>query len=88
MAGFSIRHVPFGRPRHTHRDHPRLDSCLGRIWGNNSFAGNLEGKTQTMPLAIYIGFEENIKIALVLSVMLLVVSLVFLAFLRKLEEPS
>ena len=62
--------------------------ALGEFGATILFAGNLEGKTQTMPLAIYIGFEQNIKIALVLSVMLLAVSLVFLAFLKKLEEPS
>ena len=62
--------------------------ALGEFGATILFAGNLEGTTQTMPLAIYIGFEQNIKIALVLSVMLLAVSLVFLALLRKLEEPS
>jgi molybdate transport system permease protein len=62
--------------------------ALGEFGATILFAGNLEGKTQTMPLAIYIGFEENIHIALVLSVMLLAVSLVFLALLRKLEEPN
>jgi len=62
--------------------------ALGEFGATLLFAGNLEGKTQTMPLAIYIGFEENIHIALVLSVMLLAVSVVLLALLRKLEEPS
>ncbi len=62
--------------------------ALGEFGATILFAGNLEGTTQTMPLAIYIGFEQNIKIALVLSVMLLAVSLVFMALLRKLEEPS
>ncbi|MGA7192345.1 MAG: ABC transporter permease [Anaerolineales bacterium] len=62
--------------------------ALGEFGATLLFAGNLEGKTQTMPLAIYIGFEENIHIALVLSVMLLAVSMILLALLRKLEEPS
>ena len=62
--------------------------ALGEFGATLLFAGNLEGKTQTMPLAIYIGFEENIHIALVLSVMLLAVSVILLALLRKLEEPS
>lgn len=61
--------------------------ALGEFGATILFAGNLEGATQTMPLAIYIGFEQNIKIALVLSVLLLVVSLVFMTLLRKLEEP-
>jgi molybdate transport system permease protein len=61
--------------------------ALGEFGATILFAGNLEGTTQTMPLAIYIGFEQNTKIAAVLSVMLLAVSLLFLALLRKLEEP-
>jgi molybdate transport system permease protein len=62
--------------------------ALGEFGATLLFAGNLEGTTQTLPLAIYVGFEQNTQIALVLSVMLLAVSLVFLALLRKLEAPS
>jgi len=61
---------------------------LGEFGATLLFAGNLEGKTQTMPLAIYIGFEQGLGIAIVLSVILLAVSLVLLAFLRKLELQS
>jgi molybdate transport system permease protein len=52
------------------------------------FAGNLEGKTQTMPLAIYVGFEQGLGIALILSMVLLAVSLTLLAVLRRLELQS
>lgn len=62
--------------------------ALGEFGATLLFAGNLEGKTQTMPLAIYIGFETNTHIALVLSVLLLAVSLVFLALLRRLETQG
>ena len=31
------------------------------------FAGNLQGVTQTMPLAIYLGFESNLDNAVTLS---------------------
>lgn len=62
--------------------------ALGEFGATLLFAGNLEGKTQTMPLAIYIGFEQGLGIALVLSVILLTVSLVLLSFLRKLELLS
>jgi len=58
---------------------------LGEFGATILFAGDFEGTTQTMPLAIYVGFEQNIKIAVLLSVMLLAVSLVFMALLRKLE---
>jgi molybdate transport system permease protein len=62
--------------------------ALGEFGATLLFAGNLEGKTQTMPLAIYIGFEQGLGIALVLSVILLAVSLGLLTFLRKLELQS
>jgi molybdate transport system permease protein len=58
---------------------------LGEFGATLLFAGNLEGKTQTMPLAIYVGFEQGLGIALVLSVVLLAVSFILLVLLRKLE---
>jgi molybdate transport system permease protein len=61
---------------------------LGEFGATLLFAGNLEGKTQTMPLAIYVGFEQGLGIALVLSVVLLAVSFVLLVFLRRLELQS
>ncbi len=60
--------------------------ALGEFGATLLFAGNLEGKTQTMPLAIYVGFEQGLGIALVLSIILLAVSLVLLAFLRRLDR--
>lgn len=62
--------------------------ALGEFGATLLFAGNLEGKTQTMPLAIYVGFEQGLGIALVLSLILLGVSLVLLTLLRKLELQS
>ncbi|OGN93269.1 MAG: molybdenum ABC transporter permease subunit [Chloroflexi bacterium RBG_13_48_10] len=59
--------------------------ALGEFGATLLFAGNLEGKTQTMPLAIYVGFEQGLGIALVLSVVLLAVSFVLLVLLRRLE---
>jgi molybdate transport system permease protein len=61
---------------------------LGEFGATLLFAGNLEGKTQTMPLAIYVGFEQGLGVALVLSVLLLAVSFVLLALLRRLEYQS
>ena len=37
------------------------------------FAGNFMGKTQTMPLAIYIAMESDLTTALVLATLLIVV---------------
>ncbi len=49
------------------------------------FAGNLVGKTQTMPLAIYLGFESDLGVAIALSVMLIFVSVLLLGITRRLE---
>jgi molybdate transport system permease protein len=62
--------------------------ALGEFGATLLFAGNLEGKTQTMPLAIYVGFEQGLGVALVLSVILLAVSLILLTLLRRLELQS
>ncbi len=48
--------------------------ALGEFGATILFAGNLQGVTQTMPLAIYIGFEVNIETAATLSVILLALS--------------
>lgn len=45
--------------------------ALGEFGATIIFAGNLPGRTQTMPLAIYIGFELELSVALTLSVILL-----------------
>ncbi len=48
--------------------------ALGEFGATILFAGNLSGQTQTMPLAIYLGFEVNLDIALTLSTLLVAVS--------------
>lgn len=60
--------------------------ALGEFGATILFAGNLIGRTQTMPLAIYIGFESNRGAALALSLLLLGVSAGLLAMLRRLER--
>lgn len=45
--------------------------ALGEFGATLLFAGNMPGSTQTMPLAIYVGFESNIQQALALSALLL-----------------
>ncbi len=59
--------------------------ALGEFGATILFAGNLVGVTQTMPLAIYLGFESDLGVAVALSVMLLVVSVLLLAITRRLE---
>lgn len=60
--------------------------ALGEFGATILFAGNLEGVTQTMPLAIYLGFERDLGVAIALSVMLMAVSVGLLAITRRLEK--
>jgi molybdate transport system permease protein len=48
--------------------------ALGEFGATILFAGNFQGRTQTMPLAIYLGFELDLRISLTLSIILLAVS--------------
>ncbi len=56
--------------------------ALGEFGATIIFAGNFPGITQTMPLAIYIGFESNFQAALVLSVILLGVAFLVLVVVK------
>ncbi|HNM38579.1 MAG TPA: hypothetical protein PKI33_16020, partial [Anaerolineales bacterium] len=62
--------------------------ALGEFGATILFAGNLEGITQTMPMAIYLGFERNVGVALSLSVVLIFVSTLLLLLTRKLEKEK
>jgi len=62
--------------------------ALGEFGATILFAGNLEGVTQTMPMAIYLGFERNLGIALALSVVLVIVSVFLLMLTRRLEKQG
>jgi molybdate transport system permease protein len=44
--------------------------ALGEFGATIIFAGNYPGRTQTMPLAIYLGFELDLGVALTLSLIL------------------
>ena len=56
--------------------------ALGEFGATITFAGNFPGRTQTMPLAIYLANESDPQAALVLSMVLVVVSFVVLVALR------
>lgn len=56
--------------------------ALGEFGATILFAGNFPGRTQTMPLAIYIGFELDLKVALALSAILVVFSFIVLAVVK------
>lgn len=56
--------------------------ALGEFGATITFAGNIQGRTQTTPLAVYLLLESRPDIAIALSVVLLVVCIAVLAFLR------
>jgi molybdate transport system permease protein len=56
--------------------------ALGEFGATITFAGNFPGRTQTMPLAVYLALETDLKAAIVLSLILLTVSVAILAGLR------
>jgi molybdate transport system permease protein len=62
--------------------------ALGEFGATITFAGNLPGATQTMPLAVYIALETNLQAAVALSLVLLVISLAVLIALRDRWFPT
>lgn len=56
--------------------------ALGEFGATITFAGNLQGKTQTMPLAVFNAFESNPETAIALSLVLVVISIAVLVGLR------
>lgn len=62
--------------------------ALGEFGATIMFAGNLIGRTQTMPLAIYIAMESDLTAALVLSAILVLVSFTVLFLVRALLHRS
>jgi molybdate transport system permease protein len=62
--------------------------ALGEFGATIIFAGNYPGRTQTMPLAVYIGFEIDMNQALTLAMILLLISLVMLLTIRALLKSG
>ena len=56
--------------------------ALGEFGATITFAGNMPGVTQTMPLAVYLALQSDVEAAIVLSVLLLAVSLTVLVCIR------
>jgi molybdate transport system permease protein len=61
--------------------------ALGEFGATIIFAGNFAGRTQTMPLAIYLGFEINLKLALTLAVILISFSFLVLVLVKQVLYP-
>jgi molybdate transport system permease protein len=62
--------------------------ALGEFGATITFAGNLPGVTQTMPLAVYLALETDLQAAIALSLVLLAISLAVLVVLRDRFLPS
>ena len=56
--------------------------ALGEFGATITFAGNIIGRTQTLPLAVYLALEGNPDVAIALSLVLLGVSLIVIVSLR------
>ncbi len=57
--------------------------ALGEFGATITFAGNLQGRTQTLPLAVFVALERDRDTALALSVLLMAVSLAIIVGLRR-----
>ncbi|GAP14324.1 molybdate ABC transporter, permease protein [Longilinea arvoryzae] len=66
--------------------------ALGEFGATIIFAGNYPGRTQTMPSAIYIGFQMDMSVAITLAVILVVISFIALItvkwFVYRYVEPE
>jgi len=56
--------------------------ALGEFGATIIFAGNFPGRTQTMPLAIYVGFEIDQNVALTLAIILISFSFLTLLIIK------
>ncbi|MGH8915009.1 MAG: ABC transporter permease [Acidimicrobiia bacterium] len=57
--------------------------ALGEFGATITFAGNLQGRTQTMPLAVFVALESDRDTAVALSLVMVAVSLTVLVVLRE-----
>ncbi len=57
--------------------------ALGEFGATITFAGNLPGTTQTMPLAVYLALEQDPEAAIALALVLLALSVAVLVALRE-----
>ncbi len=57
--------------------------ALGEFGATITFAGNLQGRTQTLPLAVFVALESDRDVAVALSLVMVVVSLAVLLALRE-----
>ncbi|MEX1125548.1 MAG: ABC transporter permease subunit, partial [Acidimicrobiia bacterium] len=56
--------------------------AFGEFGATITFAGNLQGRTQTLPLAVFVALESDRDTAVAISLIMVVVSLAVLIALR------
>ena len=56
--------------------------AVGEFGATVTFAGNLQGETQTLPLAVFVALESNRDTAIALSLFMVAISLTILVLLR------
>ncbi len=61
---------------------------LGEFGATVTFAGNLPGRTQTLPLATFLALETDLDQAVLLSMLLLAPTIVVLVLLRNRWKPA
>ena len=57
--------------------------AFGEFGATITFAGNLQGRTQTLPLAVYVALQSDRGVAVAISLVMVIVSLVVLIGLRE-----
>lgn len=62
--------------------------ALGEFGATIMFAGNLMGRTQTLPLAIYTAMESDLDAALVISAILVAISFFVLLTVKRLSKQG
>jgi molybdate transport system permease protein len=59
---------------------------LGEFGATIMFAGNFQGRTQTMPLAIYTAMQGDLDVSLCLALILVTISFLIIAFVKTLTR--
>lgn len=57
--------------------------AFGEFGATVTFAGNLQGRTQTLPLAVFVALETDRNVAVAISLLMVVISLAVLVALRE-----
>jgi molybdate transport system permease protein len=61
---------------------------VGEFGATILFAGNFAGRTQTMPLAIYLALESDVNVAIILSAILVLSSFTVLLLFKLVSGRS